>query len=288
MVTVSVACSNCQKTFARPLNRANETKKFAWKVYCSSRCQSEAKSKRVLVTCDNKVCAKTFEKRLCQLSTFNFCSRSCAVTVNNSKFPKRSSLVLQCLKCGKSFKGNKKYCSVQCALNSRRIQKEQVLKEILVLASKLGRSPTRREFIHTHVACRWFGSWNNAMLSAGLTPHRSLNQRMYKRRICIATDGHKCNSVSELIVDNWLSTHNISHIKEATYPEGKFTADWMVGSRIFVEYLGLEKDSKKYDLTTEKKRKLCKKFGLELIEIHPRDLFPKSRLEFVFLPQFIR
>lgn len=63
---------------------------------------------------------------------------------------------------------------------------------------------------------------------------------MYKRRICIARDGHICNSVSELIIDNWLHKHNITHQKEAPYPKGKFVADWAIATNTLVEYFSKE------------------------------------------------
>lgn len=249
------------------------------------KCQFEAKNKHQLVVCDNTSCAKTFEKSQNQLSVYNFCSRSCAVTTNNSKSPKRIARLGNCSYCKTELKGRRKYCSNKCSLEARTLTKEKILIALRNCAKQLGRPPTRREFRHVDVSYKLFGSWNNALVAAGLTPNRSLSQRMYKRSLCVAKDGHKCNSISELIIDNWLFAHNISHVKEATYPEGKFTADWMVDSRVLVEYLGLEKDSKRYDSTTEKKRKICKKFGLQLVEIHPKDLFPKNNLESVFLLQ---
>lgn len=102
---------------------------------------------------------------------------------------------------------------------------------------------------------------------------------MYRRRKCFAQDGHICNSVSELIIDNWLYKHNIVHKKEVSYPKGKFTADWSLTENTFIEYFGLANDSKRYDKEVKKKQQICKTSGVTLIEIYSKDLFPKNRLE---------
>lgn len=151
--------------------------------------------------------------------------------------------------------------------------------QIKLLSLKLGRTPTRRECKHYSSCQKHFGSWNNALEAAGLTPYRSLNQRMYKRRKCIAKDGHVCNSVSELIIDNWLYSHKISHQKETPYPKGNFKADWSLKKDVFIEYFGLAKDSRRYDDEIKKKQKICQTSNVNLIEIYSQDLFPNNRLE---------
>lgn len=151
-----------------------------------------------------------------------------------------------------------------------------------MLTAELGRTPTKRECEFLSSCIRWFGSWNKALIAAGLTPHRSLNQRMYRRRICKAKDGHICNSVSELIIDNWLSAHDIQHIKEASYPRGKFSADWKISSTL-VEYFGLAKDSERYDQEIKKKQQICTESNTNLVEIYSKDLFPRNNLYQIFV-----
>lgn len=76
---------------------------------------------------------------------------------------------------------------------------------------------------------------------------------MYNRRRCTALDGHICDSVSESIIDDWLSKNRIYHQKQIHYPFGKYTADWKLSENIFVEYFGLANDSRRYDLEIQKR-----------------------------------
>lgn len=126
---------------------------------------------------------------------------------------------------------------------------------------------------------RTFGSWNNAVLAAGLTPNRSHDNRMYKRTGTKATDGHLCDSASEALVDNWLVDKSIAHERNVRYPNTGHLADWSVGNGVFVEYFGLANDSPRYDRAVEKKRSLCRQNNIQLIEIYAEDLYPNRRLE---------
>ncbi|MBI4160274.1 hypothetical protein HY504_03845 [Candidatus Wolfebacteria bacterium] len=132
-------------------------------------------------------------------------------------------------------------------------------------------------------ACiKLFGSWNNAIIAAGLQPNRSHSQRMYKRILTKALDGHYCDSISELLIDNWLYKNKILHERDVHYPKTHHKADWAVsiGSRkIFVEYFGLANDSPRYDRSIKEKKKLCHKNKISLISIYPKDLYPKTFFE---------
>lgn len=183
------------------------------------------------------------------------------------------------LYCGNKCLSSRNYCSMKCWAKTHEISKDELIHKIRSLSSSLGRTPTRRECKHYTACYKYFGSWTNTLITAGLTPHRSLNQKMYKRRKCIAKDGHICNSVSELIIDNWLYKHHIDHQKEVSYPKGKFTSDWSLSNNIFVEYFGLARDSRRYDEEIKKKQQICKDSEITLVEIYSKDLFPKNRLE---------
>lgn len=276
-----VLCINCQKPIYRRVGWVNESLKLGHNFYCSKKCESQYKSKEKLLVCEN--CGKTFLRIPSEISLHNYCSQSCAATANNRKYPKARNPKLQtCLRCGKQFrksKGNLKYCSVKC----RRNTPQQLIDIIKQAARELKRIPAKRELREIDSSCvRTFGSWSNAIIAAGFQPNRSHSQRMYKRTKTQALDGHLCDSVSEALIDNWLTENNISHERDIPYPGTNHKADWAVflgGSEIFVEYFGLAKDSPRYDRTIEIKRTLCRKYGLNLVALYPQDLYPIKRLD---------
>jgi hypothetical protein len=65
----------------------------------------------------------------------------------------------------------------------RRYTDEQILDELVASASRLGRSPTMREFaadpearVHPQTVIEHFGTWNAAKRAAGLTPRRFISR----------------------------------------------------------------------------------------------------------------
>ena len=65
----------------------------------------------------------------------------------------------------------------------RRYTNEQILEELRASASRLGRSPTMREFagdpdaaVHPQTVIEHFGTWNAAKRAAGLTPRRFISR----------------------------------------------------------------------------------------------------------------
>ncbi len=277
-----VNCSNCNKNFLKDNRHVNENKKLGHNFYCSYKCQYLNKNKQVELICENHNCNNKFKRTPSKKSFRNFCSRRCAMTVIGPQNGLKHKKYRYCNYCGKSISENKSYCSPKCWGLDHKITKKQLIKRLQQSALELKRSPTKREFNSSSSCQKQFGSWTNALIAAGLAPHRSLNQRMYKRRKCVAKDGHICNSVSELIIDNWLFKNNIAHQKEVAYPKGKFTADWSLANNIFIEYFGLAQDSRRYDEEIKKKQQICKDSEVTLIEIYSKDLFPKNNLSQIF------
>jgi len=277
---IKVKCAFCGKNFFRKKGRFNEAEKFSWKQYCSWGCLSRDKLKRQVLSCEN--CGKYLERPPGEVSPHNYCSRSCTAIVNNKKYPKTKAILKTCAECGKKYKkstNNIKYCSFSCRRKATQRTPEELKKIIREAAKKLKRAPARREIDGIHDSCRKvFGSWNNAVVAAGLQPNRSHSQRMYKRTNTVASDGHLCDSVSEALIDNWFTKNNIFHEKDIPYPKTNYKADWSIfvkQERVFVEYFGLANDSPRYDRTIKEKRSLCRKCGLKLIVILPQDLYPK-------------
>jgi len=281
---IKVSCVSCKTAVYRGAQRINEGRKFAWNVYCSSRCFSTGRTTRKILKCE--YCNKKFERTPSQISPHNYCSGSCAAKQSNFTSPRYRVEPKTCAydRCEKTFRGDNKYCSRQCGKNGRRGYHPDELTELLKLtAIEMQRTPAKREIRTLAERCaRAFGTWNNAVIAAGLKPNRSHDHRMYKRVLAKALDGHTCDSTSEAIIDNWLYKNGIVHERYHRYPEGNCEADWAVtvaGKTVFVEYFGLANDSPRYDRSTKKKQALCRKYGIQLIEIYPRDLYPKMKTE---------
>lgn len=288
MNLVKVKCAFCEKEFLREKGRCNEAKKFGWNQYCSKECLSKDRTKKQVIICEN--CGKHFARVPSSISLHNYCSKSCAAIVNNKKCLKGHARIKPklktCIKCGKQFKKsthNIKYCSMKCRRNTeQKYTHQQLLKIIKKTTKKLKRVPARREMGKISNICRnSFGSWNNAVIAAGFQPNRSHSQRMYKCAKVKALDGHLCDSISELVIDNWLTKNNICHKKNVPYPETNSKADWAIfigNQKIFIEYFGLANDSPRYDRTIKRKKELCHKHNLRLIEIYPWDIYSKGHL----------
>ncbi len=170
---------------------------------------------------------------------------------------------------------------MECGKMSKfKYTKDEIIQIIKSYHKKLNRVPARREI--KEIANRGvvvFGSWNNAIQAAGFELNRSHEHRMYKRVRTIATDGHRCDSISEAIIDNWLSERKIPHMRDISYPSTNHKADWSLDHETFIEYFGLAKDSPRYDREIKIKKELCLKNNIALIAIYPSDLYPKNYLE---------
>jgi hypothetical protein len=282
-----VFCKFCKTPIYRSNGRINENLKLGHNFYCSKKCLSKNKNKQQLLFCEN--CGKYFRRSPKEISPHNYCSQSCAAKVNNKKYPKRKSKLKLCvnIRCEKQFnksKGNLKYCSMKCRREAgRKYTSQQLINTIKRSAQELKRVPAKRELKEIADICvKSFGSWNNAVIGAGLQPNRSHSQRMYKRTNTVASDRHLCDSISEAIVDNWLTENNIFHERNVFYPKTKHKADWVIFIRkrkIFIEYFGLANDSPRYDRAIKRKKALCRKHKLTLVAIYPQDLYPKKYLD---------
>ena len=275
-----VFCKNCKKPIYRSTGRFNENLKFGWHFYCSRRCEYKYKTKKRELSCEN--CGKKFLRQHKDISPHNYCSHSCAMIINNKRYPRErlKPKFKTCVVCKNKYKkssGNKKYCSRKCRNKAENYTREELLEIIKNTAKKIKRVPSRREIIKINKACtKTFGSWNNAITIAGFSPNRSHDDRMYKRTIAKAIDGHLCDSVSEVLIDNWLYKNNICHERNVHYPETNHKADWQIifrDKKIFIEYFGLANDSPRYDRSIKVKEILCKKQNISLMAIYPQDLY---------------
>jgi len=154
--------------------------------------------------------------------------------------------------------------------------KEQLLKFITDFHYEHGRIPAKREFYnHWQPYRRVFGQWNKAIEAAGFKPNPVLFSKKW-----ISKDGHQCDSFSEKIIDDILNKNGLFHERSVYYPnQRKFTVDFLVDKRIWLEFVGLKGVLRNYDKLLERKRDIARRNGIEIVEIAPNDLFPVKDLE---------
>lgn len=277
MNLIKVTCVTCSKTFSRSKGRINEAKKFGWKQFCSAKCLARSKMNGQMLVCINPKCRKRFYRAFRDINKEgrNFCSRSCAVKINNSRYPKRKAPIKNCLYCGRTFKatGRRAYCSRKCKDSAQVISKNEILAKIKEFYKREGRIPFKEEFPHYNAAQERFGTWNKAIEAAGFEPNPVIFSKKF-----IAKDGHICDSFAEKIIDDWLYDRRIKHIRSVPYPKNKkLTVDFVTKNN-WIEFWGLKGVIKRYDELVKQKRRLCRKYNLSLIELYPKDLFPINHL----------
>lgn len=275
MTLVRVICHSCRKEYKIDLRRSNEAKKYKWKHYCSLSCQKTGKTTKIKIFCENPRCKKViFRNIVNSTSNHYYCSQSCAAVINNSKFPKKIALKKYCMSCKKAISNRRNYCSPNCIPEKIYVGKKEIIAQIQQFYYENGRVPFKQEFIHCKASRNRFGTWNKAIKAAGFKPNPVKFAHKFK-----AKDGHKCDSLSEKIIDDWLFNRKIPHIRNAHYPDHKkYTADFKVKD-YFIEFFGLHQELKTYDDYMKKKFDLINKHHLKLISIFPKDLFPNSNLE---------
>ena len=106
---VPVECSYCGITTELQKNRLLDKLKgnTHGNIYCSRKCASQARTiSRTEITCN--CCGKKFYRKATEANNVNYCSQSCAATINGKLHPKRSpknedgkrvKRVLLCLMC---------------------------------------------------------------------------------------------------------------------------------------------------------------------------------------------
>lgn len=152
--------------------------------------------------------------------------------------------------------------------------KPQLLYMLKDFYQRNSRVPTKKDFAaHYGSFVRIFGAWNIAIKEAGLSPNPVLFAKKH-----YANDGHKCDSLAEKIIDDWLFSRNIQHERNIHYFDTKFTADFKIGDT-FIEFFGLHGQLKRYDVLMRKKMKLIQQHNLKLISIFPNDIFPTLQLD---------
>lgn len=234
--------------------------------------------------CFNPECRRIIKRTPCQVSLSGkcFCSNSCSAKVNNKiRDLKRPKKYCANKDCGKEIKRSNEYCSSKCQWIVNSVNKEEyqeiITDKINEFYKTNGRIPYKQEMWGIYSAIkRIFGTWNKAIISAGLKPNPVKFASKY-----IAKDGHKCDSLAEKIIDDWLFSKNIKHETKIPYNYHNMTADFRIGNT-YVEFFGLQGQLKKYDKLIKEKEVFCKENNLKLIKIYPNNLFPKNKLSDIF------
>lgn len=236
------------------------------------------KAAKIKLECSNPACSEIFSRKKSAISPNNFCSRSCSASVNNARFPKHPGLRKICGFCQKVFVSRKKYCSPECKIKDQTITEKELIQKIKTFYEDMGRIPLRREFIYTTSSRRRFGSWNKAIEAAGLVPNPVMFAKKYT-----AKDGHKCDSLAEKIIDDWLFARKIEHERSIPYPgNSKLTVDFRIKD-YWIEFFGLRGQHTRYDQLREIKLQLAQQHELKFFEIYPEHLFPENKLNSVFV-----
>ncbi|MBI4058943.1 hypothetical protein HY404_01750 [Candidatus Microgenomates bacterium] len=167
-----------------------------------------------------------------------------------------------------------------CKNKSQTINKQEIITQIKEFYLKNGRVPFKNEFNHYSAARRRFGTWNNAIINANFDPNPVKFSKKH-----LAKDGHKCDSLAEKIIDDWLFKKKISHMRNTPYGKNNMNADFEING-VLIEFFGLSGELKEYDRLVRKKKKLWKNNKLKAIAIYPQDLFPQNRLG-IILREFL-
>ena len=102
-----------------------------------------------------------------------------------------------------------------------------------------------------------------------------------------ATDGHYVRSRAELAIDNWLYMTNLGHAYERKLPieEDVYCDFYLPDGKVYIEYWGMENDSK-YAKRKAEKLRIYSKYDYHLIELTDDDILsiddvlPRKLLKF--------
>lgn len=288
MRLITVECDYCHNLFDRSSRRINEAIKKNWRQFCSINCQSLAKQGRpniyICKTCGSNI---TRTKQSIASSGNIFCSQHCFAKYNNMHRITRLTIakkermlhrpICKNINCQKQIGlENKLFCSPKCRFETyKKYNIDYVERNIKNFVRKTGRIPTKNEISSLNSkARRVFGSWNKAIESSGFIPNTVKFSRKY-----ISNDGHRCDSLSEKIVDDWLFARKIPHQVKVKYPwNNGMSADFKVGDK-WIELFGLSGQLESYDRLMKIKLKNIKIYKLNLISLYLCDIFPHNRLE---------
>ena len=276
-------CEFCNKPFERTARRYNEAIKNGWHQYCSLTCQTRAKEKSVECMCTLEQCGKKFYRKLAQvlISDHLYCSKPCSAIYYAQKSHEKHLHKCNrpgCKNMAVSKDNRKKFCSPECLKHFQKMSsytRNTVLRSIQGFYNNHDRIPLKYEMKYLYApARRFFGTWNQAIVAAGYDPNPVMFAKHY-----MAKDGHKCDSLAEKIVDDYLSARKIEHEVHIPYPwNNGMKCDFLIGGT-WIEIFGLEGNLKRYDQLMKEKLVMIKKYQLRLIHLSLADVYSKNGLD---------
>jgi hypothetical protein len=279
---MQINCDYCGDTFERSNGRYNEAIKYNWRQFCSLACQTKAKEKQIEFTCAWKTCGKKCSRIVSEAVKSNklFCSIQCSAKHYGSKVHNEHAHVCKLAGCNNlvsNIDNRKKYCSPQCLKKYQKLSsytKRSVITAIREFYLQNGRIPLKYELGAIYApARRFFGTWNSAIEAAGYDPNPVMFAKHYQ-----AKDGHKCDSMAEKIVDDWLYARKIGHLVHVPYPwHNGMKCDFLVGDT-WVEIFGLEGNLKRYDELKKEKLELIKTYNLKTIRLSLKEAYSSRKL----------
>lgn len=276
---IDVKCDYCGLIYQRNIGKVNEANKHGQKQFCSGECLSSYKRTSIDTTCwkcgiDLIVRRSDYER---SSNKHFFCSKNCSASFNNfmrvvpdDQKKKTSATLLRRYHNG----------IIPDKLNKNRLipyTKDDVIAKINEQYNLLNTTPSSKMVGAKlqHAANKQFGSQNKAIQAAGYIP----NTKWMSKKKLICKDGHPAESISEMIVDNWLFLCNIEHERFKIYPTTRMTCDFYLPTKnMQAEYFGLAGEHREYDDRIELKRSFAAANGIWLVEIYASDLYPEIRL----------
>ena len=269
--------------FDRSKGRYNEAIKFGWKQFCSLECQTKAKEKQIEFICTWKDCGKKCSRIVSEVVKSNmlFCSTHCSAKYYGLKAHNDHAHVCRLAGCNNlvsNIDNRKMYCSPECLKKYQKLSSytaESVVKAICDFYKIHERIPLKYELGAIYAPARqFFGTWNKAIEVAGYDP----NPVMFAKHQ-LARDGHKCDSIVEKIVDDWLYAKKIKHDVHVPYPwHNGMKCDFLIGD-IWIEIFGLEGEHQRYDELKREKLRLVKQHRLKLSFLSLKDVYSKDILD---------
>lgn len=250
---------------------------MGWKQFCWLECQSKSKNKQSTYSCGNVSCKKKFKRKYSQVekSFIHFCSHKCSAHFYGLKSRKDHNHLCDLPSCNRIVEtttGRKRFCSPECLYKFKTqssYDQAKIVIKIREFYEKYSRIPAKYELQALYApARRFFGAWNKAIIAAGYEP----NPVMFAKHH-IALDGHRCDSLAERIVDDFLYRRGIIHKINVPYPwMNGMTADFVVG-KIWIEIFGLEGEHKRYDELKRTKLSLAKQHNIHILSISLREVY---------------